>query len=122
MSADYKFLVTAMPKSIETGDPAPGAAVDPGRYTQHNLAVGDGLAGFGAALAALPKDSARVRTVRVFQDGKIVEHWDNLQATPARAFVDDILVAGRMDTLSGYFAEVRLEEHQRQVRLLTGSA
>lgn len=65
----------------------------------------DGLAGFGAALATLPKGSARVHTVRAFQDGnfvfthtdynffgpkigfdifrfedgKIVEHWDVIE-------------------------------------------
>ena len=38
---------------------------------QHNLAIGDGLAGFGTALQALPAGSARVNTVRVFQDSKM---------------------------------------------------
>ena len=95
-------------KSIQTGDAAPVAHIDPTKYIQHNLAVGEGLAGFGAALQALPAGSARVNTARVFQDGnfvfahtdynffgpkigfdifrfengKVVEHWDNLQETP----------------------------------------
>src|SRR5690606_24783805 len=67
-----------------------------------------------------------------FEDGKIVEHWDNLQETPTEAnpsgrtmidgatevkdldkteenkafvrnFVDDILVNGKMEKLAGYF-------------------
>ena len=95
-------------RSIETGDHAPAGIINPTHYTQHNLAVADGLAGFGAVLQQLPKGSARARPVRVFEDGdfvfahtdydffgpkigfdvfrfehgKIVEHWDNLQPTP----------------------------------------
>lgn len=153
-----KHQVTDLLKAIETGDAAPVAVINPHKYIQHNLGAADGLAGFGALLQALPKGSARVDTVRVFQDGdfvfahtdydffgpkigfdifrfeagRIVEHWDNLQDKPAgpnpsgrtmtdgatqasdldrtqvnkalvRAFVDDILVNGRMDKLAGYF-------------------
>jgi predicted SnoaL-like aldol condensation-catalyzing enzyme len=158
MSANQKPQVLALLKSIETGDASAAAIVNPNKYIQHNLSVGDGVAGLGAALAALPKGSARVNTVRIFQDGdfvfahtdynffgpkigfdvfrfengKVVEHWDNLQETPAkpnpsgrtmidgtttvtdsdktdtnktfvRAFVDDILVNGDMNKLAGYF-------------------
>lgn len=99
--------VAALLKSIETGDPGPVAIINAESYTQHNLGVADGLAGFGALLALLPSGSARVNTVRVFQDGdyvfshteydffgpkigfdifrfsegRIVEHRDNLQTT-----------------------------------------
>jgi predicted SnoaL-like aldol condensation-catalyzing enzyme len=155
---NQKDQVVALLKSLETGDPAPAAVINPNKYIQHNLSVGDGVAGLSAALAALPKGSARANTVRVFQDGpfvfahtdynffgpkigfdvfrfedgRIVEHWDNLQETPSkpnpsgrsmidgpttvtdrdkteanktlvRAFVDDILVNGRMAKLAGYF-------------------
>ena len=165
-----KQQVVALLKSIETGDPAPVASVNPDKYIQHNLAVGDGLAGLGAVLQLLPKGSAKVNTVRVFQDGdrvfahteydffgpkigfdvfrfengKIVEHWDNLQETPAKpnpsgrtmidgpaqatdldrtaankalvkAFVEDILVAGRMDKLAGYFDGDRYHQHNPQI-------
>jgi len=105
-----KEQVVALLKSIETGDSAPVASINPARYQQHNLAVADGLAGFGALLQQLPKGSARVNTVRAFQDGdfvfthteydffgpkigfdvfrfergQIVEHWDNLQVTPEK--------------------------------------
>lgn len=104
-----KEQVVALLKSIETGDSAPVAVINPAKYIQHNLGIKDGLAGFGEALAALPAGSARVNTVRAFQDGdyvfahtdynffgpkigfdvfrfedgKIVEHWDNLQEKPA---------------------------------------
>lgn len=58
--------VVALLKSIETGDTAPVAYINPAHYTQHNLGAADGLAGFGAVLQALPKGSARVNTVRAF--------------------------------------------------------
>ena len=97
-------------KAIETGAQEPVAYTNAETYTQHNIGVADGLAGFGAALAQLADypEKAKVNTVRVFadgdyvvahtdynffgpkigfdifrfEDGKIVEHWDNLQATP----------------------------------------
>lgn len=98
-------------KAIETGAAEPVGVINANKYVQHNLGIADGLAGFGAALAALPPGSARVNTVRVFQDGdyvfahtdynffgpkigfdifrfekgQIVEHWDNLQETPPAA-------------------------------------
>src|SRR4051812_28249821 len=102
-----KQQVVDLLKAIETGAAEPVGIIDANSYTQHNLGVEDGLAGLGKLLAALPKGSARVNTVRVFQDGdhvfahtiydffgpkigfdifrfengKIVEHWDNLQTT-----------------------------------------
>jgi predicted SnoaL-like aldol condensation-catalyzing enzyme len=158
MKTTNKDQVVQLLKSIETGDAAPAGFINSGKYIQHNLAVGDGLAGFGAVLQQLPPGSARVNTVRVLQDGefvvahsdynffgpkigfdvfrfengKIVEHWDNLQQKPAQPnpsgrtmtdgtaavvdadktaankkivadFVDDILVHGRMAKLAGYF-------------------
>jgi predicted SnoaL-like aldol condensation-catalyzing enzyme len=104
-----KQKVVELLKSIETGDRRPVGYINPNKYIQHNLAVSDGLAGLGVALKLLPKDSAKVNTVRVFQDGSyvvahtdydlfgpkvgfdifrfeeglIVEHWDNLQEKPA---------------------------------------
>ncbi|MHB8765625.1 MAG: nuclear transport factor 2 family protein [Deferrisomatales bacterium] len=165
-----KQKVTELLKSIETGDPGPVAWVNPTQYKQHNLGVADGLAGFGALLQQLPPGSARVNTVRAFEDGdfvfahtdydffgpkvgfdifrfeggKIVEHWDNLQEKPSvpnpsghsmldgptvaadlahseankalvRAFVDDILVAGRMEKLAGYFDGDRYRQHNPQI-------
>lgn len=165
-----KQQVVALLKAIETGESAPVAVINPKKYIQHNLGAADGLAGFGALLQALPKGSANVNTVRVFQDGdyvfthtdynffgpkigfdifrfengKIVEHWDNLQEKPAtpnpsghtmtdgpaqaadldkteankalvRAFVDDILVNGRMDKLAGYFDGDNYIQHNPQI-------
>jgi predicted SnoaL-like aldol condensation-catalyzing enzyme len=170
MPVTQKQQVVDLLKAIETGASAPVAVIDPQHYTQHNLGAADGLAGFGALLAALPKGSARVDTRRVFQDGpfvfahteydffgpkigfdifrfeagKIVEHWDNLQETPAqpnpsghsmidgpteatdrasteasktlvRGFVDDVLVHRRMDKVAGYFAGDAYVQHNPQV-------
>jgi predicted SnoaL-like aldol condensation-catalyzing enzyme len=158
MTSNYKQQVVNLLKSIETGEQEPASHVNPSKYIQHNLAVADGLAGFGAVLQQLPKGSAKANTVRVFQDGDyvfthtdynffgpkvgfdifrfenglIVEHWDNLQQKPdtpnpsgrtmldnpspvvdldktdsnktlVKAFVNDILVNGKMEKLAGYF-------------------
>src|ERR1044071_3769837 len=100
-----KQRVAELLKSIETSDPKPVAVTNPKKYIQHNLNVADGLEGFGALIGILPKGSAKVCTRRLlqdgdhvfahteydffgpkigfdifrFEDGKIVEHWDNLQ-------------------------------------------
>lgn len=157
MEISNKQKVVALLKSIETGDTVPVCYINPNKYIQHNLGVADGLAGFGALLSQLPPNSAKVNTVRAFQDGdfvfthtdynffgpktgfdifrfedgEIVEHWDNLQETAnvnpsghtmvdgattskhldktevnktlVRNFVGDILVNGKMDKLAGYF-------------------
>jgi predicted SnoaL-like aldol condensation-catalyzing enzyme len=101
-----KNQVVELIESIENGNPNPISFINPNKYIQHNLGVKDGLAGFGEVMAMLPKDSAKAKVIRVFQDGdfvfshtkynffgpkigfdifryengKIVEHWDNLQA------------------------------------------
>jgi predicted SnoaL-like aldol condensation-catalyzing enzyme len=157
METSNKQKVIALLKSIETGEAAPVSYINPNKYIQHNLAVADGLAGFGALLKQLPPNSAKVNTARAFQDGdfvfthteydffgpkigfdifrfengKIVEHWDNLQETAkpnpsghtmidgpvdvkdlnkttanktlVKNFVEDILVNGNMSKLAGYF-------------------
>lgn len=165
-----KQQVSSLLKAIETGEAGPVAAINPTNYIQHNLAVADGLAGFGAVLQALPKGSARANPVRVFQDGnyvfahtdynffgpkvgfdifrfedgKIVEHWDNLQEKPAAAnpsgrtmidgptvakdiertaenkalvasFLDDILVNGRMDKIGLYIGADNYLQHNPQI-------
>lgn len=108
MPSNQKQQVIDLLKSIETGDSKPVAYINSEKYIQHNLAVGDGLSGFGEVLKLLPKGSAKVNTIRAFEDGdyvfthteynffgpkigfdifrfedkKIVEHWDNLQEKP----------------------------------------
>jgi predicted SnoaL-like aldol condensation-catalyzing enzyme len=154
---DYKQQAAELLKSIETGDSKPVTYINPTKYIQHNLAVADGLAGVKALLQSLPRGSTKVHTVRVlrdgdfvvlhtdynffgpkvgfdifrFEDGKIVEHWDNLQETALkpspsghtmidgptaisdvdktetnkalmRTYMDDLL-HGRKDKFSSYF-------------------
>ncbi len=100
-----KQKAIAVISSIETGDQNAIGYINPEKYIQHNLSVGDGLAGFGEVLSALPEGSAKANVVRAaqdsdyvflhteydffgpkvgfdifrFEDGLIVEHWDNLQ-------------------------------------------
>ena len=109
MELTNKEKVVALLKSIETGAHEPIAYINPEKYIQHNQGVADGLAGFGAVLQMLPEGSAKANTVRVFEDGDyviahteynffgpkigfdifrfedglIVEHWDNLQEIAA---------------------------------------
>jgi len=104
-----KEKAVALLESIETGDKAPIAYINPNKYKQHNLAIADGLAGFGAVLQNAPEGGFKVNVVRAFQDGDyvfahteynffgekvgfdvfkfenglIVEHWDNLLAKAA---------------------------------------
>lgn len=170
MELSNKQKVVALLKSIETGDHAPVGYINPNKYIQHNLGVADGLAGFGAVMSQLPPKSARANTVRAFQDGdyvfthteynffgpkigfdifrfedgKIVEHWDNLQETPAnpnpsdhtmtdgtteikdlnkteenktlvKTFVEEILVQGKMEKLADYFNGDNYIQHNPQI-------
>lgn len=167
---DRKQQVVDLLKAIETGDTGPVTVINPDSYVQHNLAISDGLAGFASALSTLPAGSARVDTRRVFEDGeyvfahtdydffgpkigfdifrfedgRIVEHWDNLQETAAgpnpsgntmidgptetkdqtlteenraivRRFVDRILVQGQMSELTGFFHEDNYIQHNPQI-------
>ncbi|TYB74042.1 nuclear transport factor 2 family protein [Bizionia myxarmorum] len=170
MEISNKEKVIALLKSIETGAQEPAGYINPEKYIQHNLGVEDGLAGFGALLQQLPPNSAKVNTIRAFEDGdfvftqtdynffgpkigfdifrfengKIVEHWDNLQETPANPnpsgntmingttkieninkteenktlvsnFVNDILVNGKMEKLTGYFDGDNYIQHNPQM-------
>lgn len=163
---ENKQKVVSLLKAIETGATEPIGYINPNKYIQHNLGAADGLAGFGALLQALPPNSAKANTVRAFQDGdfvfthtdynffgpkigfdifrfedgKIVEHWDNLQEKSAksnpsghtmidgateikdldktalnktlvRSFVDDILVNGKMEKLASYFDGDNYKQH-----------
>ena len=109
MSANYKQQVVDLLKALETGDPKPFSYINPTKYIQHNLDVAEGAAGVAALAKSLPPGT-KVNTIRVFQDGefvfahteynffgpkigfdifrfeegRIVEHWDNLQETASQ--------------------------------------
>lgn len=100
-----KIKVVELLHSIENGETNPISYINPNKYIQHNLAVKDGLSGFGEVMSQLPKGSAKSKVIRAFEDGpfvfthtkynffgpkagfdifrfedgKIVEHWDNLE-------------------------------------------
>jgi predicted SnoaL-like aldol condensation-catalyzing enzyme len=165
-----KQQVKALLKSIETGEQEPAAVINATNYIQHNLAVADGIEGFAAVLKLLPPGTSKVNTVRVFQDGdyvfahteynffgpkigfdifrfedgRIVEHWDNRQVKPeaknpsghsmtdgphelrdldktdankrlVRQFVEDILVNGKMEKIADYFDGDNYVQHNPQI-------
>ncbi len=166
---DNKQKVVALLKSLETGATEPVGYINPNKYIQHNLAVGEGLAGFGEVLKALPPNSAKANTVRAFQDGdfvfthteynffgpkigfdifrfedgKIVEHWDNLtEITPpnpsgrtqidgttevvdldktesnkkiVEGFVNDVLKDGKVEMLTTYINPNKYLQHNSGV-------
>lgn len=169
MEVSNKDKTLAVLKSIETGDKKAITYINPTNYVQHNLAVADGLVGFGALLALAPEDGFKVNTVRAFEDGdygfaqteydffgpkigfdvfryengQVVEHWDNLTATApvnpsghtqtdgsttitdldkteanktlVANFVSDILVNGKMDKLQGYFNGDNYIQHNSNI-------
>ena len=165
-----KQQVVDLLKGLETGQAPSLGYINSEKYIQHNLAARDGLQGLEEFLAQVPPDTVKVNTVRVFQDGdhifahseydffgpkagfdifriedgKIVEHWDNLQEIPAaptanrhsmtdgptevsdlertqenkelvRQFVDDILVNGKLDTLANYYDGDNYIQHNPQI-------
>lgn len=166
---DNRQKVISLLKSIETGVKEPVNYINTDKYIQHNLNAADGLAGFGALMKSLPPNSARVHTVRSFTDGnfvfthtdynffgpkvgfdifrfengKIVEHWDNLQETAApnpsghtmidgataikdldkteankalvHNFITDVLIDGKMEKMTGYFQGDNYIQHNPNV-------
>ncbi len=104
MELSKKEKVVALLNSFNTGDKEPVGYINPNKYIQHNLGVGDGLAGFGEVMKMAPPQGFKANVVRAFEDGdyvfthteydffgpkagfdvfrfedgKIVEHWDNL--------------------------------------------
>ncbi len=104
MELSNKEKVVALLNSFNTGDQTPISYINAEKYIQHNLAVGDGLAGFGEVMKNAPEGGFKANVIRAFEDGnyvfthteydffgpkagfdvfrfedgKIVEHWDNL--------------------------------------------
>lgn len=165
-TASRKQQVIDLLNGFQTGDRAALAAIDPAKYVQHDPRVADGLAGLRAHLDTLPPGAMQVRVIRAFEDGdyvfthstytlagrtrigfdvfrfangRIVEHWDNLQdqaAAPSpsghtmidgptvatdldrtvankalmRTYMDDLL-AGRRSTFTSYFDGTRYIQH-----------
>ncbi|MEM7430700.1 MAG: nuclear transport factor 2 family protein [Pseudomonadota bacterium] len=161
--------VTALLNSFNTGDTSPIAYINPDKYIQHNLDVADGLAGFGEVMQNAPPQGFSANVKRVFADGDfvvahteydffgpkagfdvfrfenglIVEHWDNLSpVTPpnpsgrtqfdgtmtindrdqteankviVRRFIDDILINGKTDLITDYVSTETYIQHNSAV-------
>lgn len=169
MELSNKEKAVALIESLETGDSTPIAYINPNSYTQHNLAVGDGLEGFGKVMANAPEGGFKAKVVRAFQDGdyvflhveydffgpkaafdifrfedgQIVEHWDNLaEITPpnpsgrtqldgsteitdvdkteankatVKGFVVDVLLNGKTDNITDYVNPAKYLQHNSAV-------
>lgn len=169
MAQTNKEKAVALIHSIETGAQEPVAFVNPDKYVQHNLDLGDGLTGLGAVLSNPPVGGFKAEVVRAFEDGdyvflqvkydffgpkagfdvfrfedgRIVEHWDNLSdITPpnpsgrtqldgeteitdigqtsfnkqlVEAFVRDVLQGGQTDKLSTYINPDKYLQHNSGV-------
>ena len=97
MNLSNKEKAVALLNSIETGDHDTVAYVNAKNYTQHNLAVGDGLAGFGEVLSHLLKGSAKVSVKRSFVDGDYVLHTLTITFLVQRS--DSICLDSKTDSL-----------------------
>lgn len=169
MEVSNKEKAIAVLSSLETGDQNVIGYINPEKYIQHNLAVGDGLAGFGEVMKHAPEGGFKAKVVRAFEDGdyvfthtiydffgpkvgfdvfrfedgKIVEHWDNLlEQKPANPsgrtqtdgvtesadldktvankqlvedFVNTILVKGEMDKVGNFIEGDHYPQHNPDV-------
>jgi len=165
MELSNKEKAIAVIESLQTGAQEPIGYINPTKYIQHNLAVGDGLEGFGQVVANAPEGGFKAKVIRAFQDGdyvvlhteydffgpkagfdvfrfeegKIVEHWDNLsEITPpnpsgrtqldgatavvdqsqteqnkslVKAFVQDVLLDGKADKITDYINPEKYLQH-----------
>lgn len=165
MNLTNKEKAVALLNSFNTGDQAPIAYINANKYIQHNLAIGDGLAGFAEAVKHAPPQGFKAEVIRAFhdgdfvithtkydffgpkvgfdvfrfEDGLIVEHWDNLaEITPPNpsgrtqingatditdkekteanrsvvsAFLTDVLMKGEVDKLTQYINPNKYLQH-----------
>lgn len=159
----------ALLESLETGAQEPVGYINPSKYIQHNLAIADGLEGFGAVVSNKPPGGFKANVVRAFQDGDyvflhteydffgpkigfdifrfedglIVEHWDNLQGATdrnpsgrsqidgptevgdpdktdanramVRGFVDDVLMGEAPSKITEYISTEKYHQHNPAV-------
>lgn len=165
MSTSKKDQIRALLKGIETGETSVVDVVNEDKYIQHNPQTHEGSEGLAELFKRLSKTSPRVNIVRAFEDGdfvfahteydfatsnigfeifrfedgRAVEHWDNIQPrlgpnssghsmvdgpTDAedleqtesnralvRSFVEDVLIGKRADALDHYINQTQFVEH-----------
>lgn len=164
-----KDKVVALLNTFNTGEQGPISYINPEKYIQHNLGVADGLEGFGEVMQHAPEGGFKAKVIRAFQDGdyvfthtkydffgpkagfdvfrfedgKIVEHWDNLlevqnpnpsahtqfdgatelkdldktkaNKTIVQDFVEKVLLGGEMDKLTTYINPNKYIQHNPAV-------
>lgn len=164
-----KEKVIALLNSFNTGDQTPISYINSKKYIQHNLDVADGLAGFGEVMKNAPEGGFKANVVRAFEDGDyvfthteydffgpkagfdifkfenglIVEHWDNLLAVQkpnpsghtqfdgatkitdldktvvnkakVKDFIEKILLNGEMDKITNYINPKKYVQHNPAV-------
>lgn len=169
MKVSNKEKAIAVIESLETGNKEAIGYINPNKYIQHNLAVADGLEGFGAVMANAPEGGFKAKVVRAledgdfvvlhteydffgpkvgfdvfrFEEGLIVEHWDNLAViTPPNPsghtqldgiteitdfdktdenktlvsnFVTDVLMNGQGDKTTDYVSTAEYIQHNSAV-------
>lgn len=169
MELSNKEKVVALLNSFNTGDKTPISYINPEKYIQHNLSVGDGLAGFGEVMQHAPPGGFKAEVVRAFEDGEyvfthtiydffgpkigfdifrfenglIVEHWDNLiEVQPANpsgrtqtdgtsdivdkgkteankqvisSFINDVLLNHQNDKITTYINPTKYLQHNPAV-------
>lgn len=169
MSLTNQQKAVALLESLQTGDMTPVSYINPNKYIQHNLMVGDGLEGFGEVMKHKPPQGFKAKVIRAFEDGDyvfthtqydffgdkvgfdifrfedglIVEHWDNLtDITPANPsgrtqidgtaevsdldkteankqavadFANDILINHKMDKITSYINPTKYLQHNSMV-------
>src|SRR6202049_1400244 len=69
---DYIERAVELLKAFETRDSRPLSFINPAKYIQHNLRLGDGVKALADRIQAIPKGSAKVNTLRAFRDGNYV--------------------------------------------------
>tara|TARA_R110002096_G_scaffold44229_1_gene118938 strand:- start:2676 stop:3434 length:759 start_codon:yes stop_codon:yes gene_type:complete len=171
MASSKKDQICTLLKGIETGDPEAVTVVNESQYIQHNPLTREGNVGLAELFKRLAKTSPRVEIVRVFEDGDyvfahtdydfnvvevgfevfrfedgfVVEHWDNLQSKPGnpnpsghtmldgsteatdldkteenrgliRSFVEEVLVNDQLGQLDHYIDPVGYIEHNRHMK------
>lgn len=162
--ASKRELIQKLLKGIETGDAKAAAVVNEAKYIQHNPQTHEGSEGLAVLFARLAKTNPRVTFMRVFEDGdfafahneydfstlrvafevfrfedgRAVEHWDNIQSAMGpnpsgrgmldgaaeitdldktetnrafvRAFVEEVFIGRQLDRLEHY-ADPDLIQH-----------
>jgi predicted SnoaL-like aldol condensation-catalyzing enzyme len=153
MTISKKHQIKALLKSIETGDPGPIGVVNEEEYIQHNPQTQEGSEGLAALFQRLSKTAPRVNIVRAFEegdfvfahteydfasrkigfeifrfeDGRAVEHWDNIQDRqgpnqdghtmvdgPTEA-TDHELTVGNRDLVRSFMETVVVDGHHGQL-------